>query len=99
MAYVDDIVEGTFLAMEKEEAVGEIINIGNDEEMSVIDAAVLIHRLASTGKELKLKYTKMEDIFGKYKDIMRRKPDLTKARTLLGYIPKTNMEEAIKKVL
>jgi len=99
MAYVDDIVEGTFLAMEKEEAVGEIINIGNVEEMSVIDTAYLIHKLAGSGKELKLKYIKMEDVFGNYKDIMRRKPDLTKARTLLGYIPKTNMEKAIKKVI
>ena len=41
----------------------------------------------------------MEEIFGKYKDIIRRKPDLTKAKALLGYYPRTNMEEAIKKVI
>ena len=39
MAYISDIVNGTFLAMENDNAIGEIINIGNDEEMSVIDAA------------------------------------------------------------
>jgi len=99
MAYVDDIVEGTVLAMESEKAIGEIVNIGNDEEMTVIDAARLIHKVADTGKELKLKYIKMEEIFGKYKDIVRRKPDLTKAKKLLGYEPKISMEEAIRRMI
>ena len=45
MAYVDDLIEGTFLAMESEKAVGEVINLGNDQEMTVIDTAYLIHRL------------------------------------------------------
>lgn len=99
MAYVDDLIEGTFLAIENEKAVGQVINLGNEEEMSVIDTALLIHKIASTGKELKLKYVKMEDIFGKYKDIMRRRPDLTKAQNLLGYKPKISIEEAIKKTI
>ena len=99
MAYVDDIVEGTFLAIENEKAVGEVINLGNDEEMSVIDTALLIHKIASTGKELKLQYIKMEDIFGKYKDILRRRPDLTKAQNLLGYKPKISIEETIRRTV
>lgn len=99
MAYVDDIVEGTVLAMESDKAIGEIINIGNDEEMTVIDAARLIHKVAATGNEIKLKYIKMEEIFGKYKDIVRRKPDLTKANELLGYEPKISMEEAIRRMI
>jgi UDP-glucose 4-epimerase len=99
MAWVDDIVEGTYLAMENENAVGEIINLGNDEEMTVIDTAKLIHKLADTGKEIKIKYIEMEEIFGKYKDILRRRPDLSKAKEILGYVPKTNMEDAIKKMI
>jgi nucleoside-diphosphate-sugar epimerase len=85
--------------MENERAVGEIINLGNDEEMTVIDTAYLIHKLADTGKEIKIKFIKMEDIFGKYKDILRRRPDLRKAKEILGYVPKTNMEEAVKKMI
>lgn len=99
MAYVDDLIDGTFLAMTSEKAVGEIINLGNDEELSVIDTAYLIHEIADTGKELKLKFIKMEEIFGEYKDIMRRRPDLTKAKQLLGYTPKTDMRNAIAKVI
>jgi len=99
MAYVDDLVEGTFLVMESENAVGEIINLGNDQEMTVIDTAYLIHKTANTGKDIRIRYVKMEEIFGNYKDIMRRRPDLSKAKKLLGYEPRTNMEEAIKKVI
>jgi UDP-glucose 4-epimerase len=99
MAYVDDLIEGTFLAMESDQAIGEIFNLGNDEEMSVLDAAILIHKIAATGKELKLKYIAMEDIFGQYKDIIRRKPDLTKAKNVLGYRPRVSMEEAIRRIV
>jgi nucleoside-diphosphate-sugar epimerase len=99
MAYVDDLVEGTFLAMEGEKAVGEVINLGNDQEMTVIDTAYLIHKIANTGKDIRIRYVKMEEVFGNYKDIMRRRPDLTKAKNLLGYEARTNMEEAIKKVI
>jgi nucleoside-diphosphate-sugar epimerase len=99
MAYVDDLVEGTVLAMENEKACGEVINLGNDEEMSVIEAARLIHKIADTGKPIKLKYVKMEDIFGGYKDIKKRRPDLTKAHDLLGYKPRISMKEAIQRML
>ena len=96
MGFVNDLVRGTVLAMENDKAVGEIINLGNDEELSVIDTARLIHRVANTGKELKVKFVPMNEVFGKYKDIMRRIPDLTKARTILGYEPKVRLEEAIR---
>ena len=82
--------------MESDKAVGEIINLGNDEELSVLDTAKLIHKIANTGKELKLKFVPMQEVFGKYKDIMRRIPDLTKAKNVLGYKPQVRLEEAIR---
>jgi UDP-glucose 4-epimerase len=96
MAFVSDLVDGTLAAMESEKAIGEIINLGNDEEMSVLDCAHLIHRIANTGKELKLKFVPLKEIFGDYKDITRRIPDLTKAKKILNYAPKVKIEEAIK---
>lgn len=96
MGFVDDLVNGTILALESEKAIGQIINIGNDEELSVIDTAKLIHEIANTGNELKIKLIPMSDVFGKYKDILRRIPDLTKAKELLGYTPKTYLRDAIK---
>jgi UDP-glucose 4-epimerase len=99
MAYVDDLVDGTILAMENDDAIGGLFNLGNDEEISVLDSAKIIHRLANTGKALKKRFIPFEEIFGEYKDIMRRVPDLTKAMEILGYSPKFSFEKAIKKTL
>ena len=99
MGHVSDLVNGTLLALEREKAVGEIINIGNDEELSVIDTARLIHRIAKTGRPLKIKYVPFKDVFGKYKDIQRRLPDLSKARRLLGFKPKVRLREAVELTL
>lgn len=99
MGFVDDLVNGTMLALENEKAIGEIINIGNDEEMSVLDSAKLIHELAKTGKPLQIDYIPMKEIFGTYKDIMVRKPDLSKALQILHYKPKTSLRSAIEQTL
>lgn len=96
MGFVEDIVEGTYLAMNSENAIGQIINIGNDEELSVLDTAKLIHKIAGPQYDLKLKFVPMAEVFGKYKDIMRRIPDLTKAKELLGFVPKYRLEDSIK---
>ncbi len=95
MGYVTDLIDGTILALENDKAVGEIINLGNDEEMSVLESAHLISKVAKTGKKLKIKLVPFKEIFGEYKDIMRRKPNLAKAERILGYTPKVKMEDAI----
>ena len=96
MGFVSDLVRGTILTLDNDEAVGEIINIGNDEELSIIDTAEMIYEIAATGNEKKIKFVPMSEVFGKYKDIMRRIPDLSKAKRILGYEPKVKLEDAIK---
>jgi UDP-glucose 4-epimerase len=96
MGFVTDLVNGTILALENENAIGELINIGNDEELSVIDTAKLIHEAANTGKKLSIRFVPMNEVFGKYKDIQRRIPDLQKAKTILGYEPKVRLRDAIQ---
>ena len=98
MAYVDDLVRGTVLAMESLRAVGEIINIGNDKEMSVIDTVYLIKKLVGK-KKITIKFIPLKKIFGDYNEIMRRVPDLTKAKKLLGYHPKVSLVEGIMRTI
>lgn len=99
MGFVTDLVHGTVLAIENDNAVGEVINIGNDEELSVIDTAKLIHQVANTGKPLRVKYVPMSEVFGQYKDIQRRIPDLSKAKKILGYAPKVKLKDAVELTL
>lgn len=99
MGFVHDLVKGTVLALESNKAIGEIINIGNDEELSVVDTAHLIYEIAATGKERRIKFIPMSEVFGKYKDIMRRIPDLSKAKELLGYEPSVTLRAAIEQTI
>jgi len=96
MGSVDDVVRGTVLAIQNHKAVGEIFNIGNDEEISVIGSARLIHKIASTGKKLKLKFIPYKKIFGTYEDIRRRVPCLDKAKRVLGYRPEISLADSIR---
>jgi UDP-glucose 4-epimerase len=99
MGFVSDLVYGTVLALENENAIGEIINIGNDEELSIIETADMIYDIAATGKDKKIKFVPMSEVFGKYKDIMRRIPDLSKAKRILGYEPKVKIADAIRETI
>lgn len=99
MAHVSDLVRGTVLAMNEPRAVGQIINIGNDEELSVIATARLIHKLMRTGRPLRIKKVPMRRVFGSYREIKRRIPDLRKARRILGYAPKVKLVDAIRRVV
>lgn len=100
MNYITDTVEPTILAMEKPKAVGEIINIGSKEEISVLDAAKLIHKilcqLSNQKFPLVIKHIPQKKIFGDYKEIMRRVPDLSKCKKVLGYSPKLNFEKGLE---
>ena len=98
MAYVDDLVRGTVLAMENRKAVGEIFNIGNDEEMSVLDTVKLIKTLARK-KDIRRKFIPFGKIFGDYREIMRRVPDLSKAKKILRYKPAVSLKDGIRKTI
>ncbi len=100
MGHASDLANGTYLAIKNiDKCSGEIINIGNDEEMSVLDSAYLVAEiLGIEKKDLEIDFIPEEDIYGEYKDLRRRLPDLTKAKELLGYEPKIKFKEAIQLV-
>ena len=89
--YVDDMVEGLY-QLAKRNVKGEIINLGNPSEMTIISAAQLIQKLVDSRSQIIFK-TIDED------DPKRRKPDITKAESLLGWQPKINFEEGLKKTI
>lgn len=95
LCYVTDIIEGTIKAIETPEATGEIINLGGTEEISVLDFALLIGKVLNHNP--KSKFIPFKDVFGNYKEIMRRVPDLTKAKKILGFDTTVGMIEAIQR--
>ena len=88
--YVTDLVDGIIRLLESN--VNEPVNIGNPQEMTIEEIARAIIRL--TGSSSKLVYRPLPE-----DDPKVRQPDITKARTLLGWEPKVGLEEGLTKTL
>ena len=90
--YVDDIVSGLLAMGVNEEAVGEAINLGSGKEHSVIDLANMVNEL--TDNELGIIYIKRRDWDVKTRILS----SIEKAKKILGYKPRVEFEDGLKKV-
>jgi UDP-glucose 4-epimerase len=93
--YISDHVDGIVRCVEKDAANNMVFNLGNTREISIIDLARLIWRLVRGGTPAKIKLIPYQS-FGKYEDVMRRIPDITRARKILGFEPKVDLEEGLQ---
>ena len=85
--YVSDLVDGLFRLMRSTER--EPVNLGNPNEMTMLEFAERIQRL--TGTKSKLVFRDLPS-----DDPKRRRPDIAKAKRVLGWEPKVDLEEGLK---
>ena len=95
--FVDDLVDGFVRALDAPAAAGEVINIGNDREITIEDLARLIWRLVRDD-EPRIERVAFAS-FGRYEDVERRIPDNRKARRLLGHVPAVTLEEGLPRTI
>lgn len=96
--YVDDTVSALVLCVENEKSNNEVFNTGgkSGSEISIKDLAILIWRLVNAEKsEPRLNYIPYSS-FGKYEDVRRRVPDITKLRTYFDFKPEWDLERGLK---
>ena len=87
--YVSDMVEGLEKAMFSDKARGQVINLGNPSEITMLELADIIIELTGSKSELVFKNLPVDDP-------TRRKPDITKAKDLLCWTPNVNIHEGMK---
>lgn len=101
--HVDDMVEGTVLAAQVPEAVGEAFNIGNDEEISILDLArkmTVVAEELGMARNLGWRHVTAGEVYGEeFEDIHRRVPGLAKSRRILGYDPRVGLDEGLRRTL
>jgi len=89
--YIDDMIDGTMLCLEKKKAIGEIFNIGNPKgTVTITSLAEKILLLCRT--KSKIKY-----IPKNYVDVELRIPSIEKAQAILGFEPKVSLDKGIVK--
>jgi len=90
--YVDDLVEGLIKAINTKGSEGEIFNLGNPEEFTILEFAGLLKEL--TNSDVPIIYQNLPE-----NDPKQRKPVIEKARLFLNWEPKTSLREGMQKTL
>ena len=88
--YISDLVDGIVRATEFDAEPACIFNLGNTVEITIKELAHIIKELCNTPHPLRLKMVPYSTM-GKYEDVQRRIPDISRARQLLGFEPKVNL--------
>ena len=96
--YIEDAVAGTLLAGEVKEALGEAFNVGSTSETSILDLAKMVKRLARPKSPIE--FLTDEAYCGEgFEDTRRRVPSVEKAKRLLGFTPRVDLETGLKKTI
>jgi dTDP-glucose 4,6-dehydratase len=90
--YVDDLIEGIIRLLLSEEH--DPVNIGNPVETTILEFAETINRIV--GNRAGIAFLPAERLES---DPQRRRPDITRARNILGWEPTINLEEGIGKII
>jgi nucleoside-diphosphate-sugar epimerase len=91
--YVSDLVDGILRAMLSASTTGEVLNLGNPDERRVRDVAEIVNRFC--GQRSRIVYEPQP----RADDPMRRCPDITKAKTVLGWQPTVPLEEGLDRTI
>ncbi|MGH2542738.1 MAG: GDP-mannose 4,6-dehydratase, partial [Ardenticatenaceae bacterium] len=97
--FVGDVVRGAMALMDRGEGVyGEIINLGNDQEITIGGLAQRVVERA--GSRSDIVYVPYDQAYAPgFEDMHRRVPDLSKAGRLVGYEPSVHLDEIIDRVI
>lgn len=98
--YVSDTVDGIYAAMMRDDANGLVLNIGNDEEVTILELARRIKAASGTPGELRYELVPYESFTGKkYEDVRRRVPDTTLSQRVLGVRARVGLDEGLRRTI
>jgi len=96
--YVDDAIDIIIKLAGLDKAVGEVINLGSLNQISIKKLAIEIRHI--TGSSSKIVLEPYDKYYGRnFQDIKKRLPDLSKLKRIAGVIPKTSLKEILEKTL
>ncbi len=96
--HVSDVVRAILGLLEEPSAVGEMFNIGSDEEVTILELTQRIKKQTGSSSEITL--VPFNKAFQKsFEDIPRRVPDTTKIRELIGWEPTRSLDDILEETI
>jgi UDP-glucose 4-epimerase len=95
--HVDDAVRALLLVMDSDKAVGNVFNIGNNQQTSILKLAKKIIEITGSKSEI-VKVPYSEAYPEGFEDMQRRVPDISKIKNALGWTPQIGLDQIIKDI-
>ena len=96
--YVGDVVDALMRLVDEPKAIGEVFNVGNGQEISILGLAEKIKEM--TGSQSEIVKVPYDQAYGEgFEDMPRRVPDITKLQKFTGYEPKVQLTEILTRVI
>ena len=95
--HVDDAVRALLLVMDSDKAIGQVFNVGNNQQISIMDLAKKVIEITNSSSRIeKIAY---EDAYPDgFEDMQRRVPDISKISRVLGWTPEISLDQIIKDI-
>jgi UDP-glucose 4-epimerase len=95
--HVDDAVRALLLVMDSGKAIGQVFNVGNNSQISIMELAKKVIEI--TGSKSSIEKIAYEKAYPEgFEDMQRRVPDISKIKQVLGWEPKINLDQIIKDI-
>ena len=95
--HVDDAVRALLLVMDSDKAVGQVFNVGNNQQITIMELAKKVIELTRSSSSIeKIAYEKAYP--EGFEDMQRRVPDISKIKQVLGWTPEINLDQIIKDI-
>ena len=95
--HINDAVKGLLLVMDSDKAVGEVFNVGNNQQISIMELAKKVIEI--TGSKSTIEKIAYEKAYPQgFEDMQRRVPDISKIKQVLGWSPQLNLDQIIKDI-
>jgi len=95
--HVSDAVRALLLVVDSDKAIGEVFNIGNNQQISIMELAKKVIEI--TGSKSTIEKIAYEKAYPEgFEDMQRRVPDISKIKQVLGWSPEINLDQIIKDI-
>ena len=95
--HVTDAVRGLLLVMDSDKAIGQVFNVGNNQQISIMELAKKVIEI--TGSKSNIEKIAYEKAYPQgFEDMQRRVPDISKIKRVLGWSPEINLDQIIKDI-
>ena len=95
--HISDVIRALLLVIDSDQAVGEVFNIGNNQQSSINQLAERV--ISLLGSKSKIERISYKDAYPQgFEDMQRRVPDISKIKRVLGWSPQLDLDQIIKDI-